>query len=310
VAAIRLATFNVENLFARWRFRDGVDPDKAVRDGWQVDSTRFDELSIDERALTALAIRELDADVLALQEVENVDTLKHFRAVSLGGRRAYPYVAGIDANDPRLIDVAVLSRIPITHVRSYQHQMDPQTPTQPIFSRDCLEVDLAGPDGSGLSLFVNHLKSMMGGREETRPKRERQSKAVRDIVTERFGEDAGDSPFAVVGDLNDYAEADEEGSSGIAALLDWDQAENVVERLSEDERWTHFWPKRKTYRQLDYVLLSRSLAEANPSAPEIMRKGTPLRAERYTGERFAGIGSDRPKASDHCPVVVELALEP
>lgn len=64
-----------------------------------------------------MAIRELEADVLALQEVESVDTLKHFRAGALGGRKAYPYVAGIDGNDPRLIDVAVLSKLPITHVR-------------------------------------------------------------------------------------------------------------------------------------------------------------------------------------------------
>jgi len=37
-----------------------------------------------------------------------------------------------------------------------------------------------------------------------------------------------------------------------------------------------------------------------------MRKGQPLRATRYTGERVPGIGLDRLKASDHCPVVIEL----
>ncbi len=56
------------------------------------------------------------------------------------------------------------------------------------------------------------------------------------------------------------------------------------------------------------MLLSKSLAETSTGKPEIMRKGTPLRAERYTGERFIGVGRDRPKASDHCPVVCELNL--
>jgi hypothetical protein len=82
----------------------------------------------------------------------------------------------------------------------------------------------------------------------------------------------------------------------------------VVDRLPDAERWTHYWDSGNEYRRLDYLLLSRALANANPGAPEIMRKGQPLRASRYTGERSAGIGEHRPKASDHCPVVMALEL--
>ena len=121
---VRIATFNVENLFARWRFKENVDPTKANTRGWVVDQTQFEELGVDSKAITGAAVRDLGADVIALQEVENVDTLKHFRAQFLGGNAKYPYVAGVDGNDPRLIDVAVLSRLPITHIRSYQHLGD------------------------------------------------------------------------------------------------------------------------------------------------------------------------------------------
>ncbi|MDQ4143498.1 MAG: endonuclease/exonuclease/phosphatase family protein [Actinomycetota bacterium] len=288
--SIRIATFNVENLFARWKFDRNVDPSEANKRGWTVDETLFDELSVDDRALTGMAIREVDADVLALQEVENVDTLKHFRAGALGGRRGYPYVAGIDGNDPRLIDVAVLSRLPIMHVRSYQHLLDPVTKTATLFSRDCLEADIDAGDGKTVTLFVNHLKSMMGGRDTTRGKRERQAAAVKEIITKRLGGSPGDEAFVVLGDLNDYLETDEQGSTGIAELVEWDQLENTVMRLPEDQRWTHFWPKGKAYKQLDYLLPSRRLVDTNDRPPEIMRKGTPLRAERYTGERFVGVG--------------------
>lgn len=43
-------------------------------------------------------------------------------------------------------------------------------------SRDCLELDLPLPEEGVLTLFVNHFKSMLGGRDETRPKRERQAR--------------------------------------------------------------------------------------------------------------------------------------
>jgi hypothetical protein len=43
-------------------------------------------------------------------------------------------------------------------------------------------------------------------------------------------------------------------------------------------------------------------------APEIMRKGLPTRATQYTGPRFPGIGDNKPKASDHCPVVATISL--
>jgi hypothetical protein len=103
-------------------------------------------------------------------------------------------------------------------------------------------------------------------------------------------------------------ETDGKGKTGIAELVEWDQVENAVDRLPEAERWTHYYDNRNEYHQLDYLLLSQSLADANPRDPEIMRKGQPLRASRYTGERFAGIGQHRPKASDHCPVVMALDM--
>lgn len=306
MAKARVATFNVENLFVRWNFREGVDPSEANKRGWTVDETLFHEQSVDDKALTGMAIRELEADVLALQEVEDVDTLKHFRSVFLGGRSAYPFVAGVDGNDPRKIDVAVLSKLPIVRIRSNQHLMDPESKTVTLFSRDCLEVDVAVGDAV-LTLFVNHFKSMVGGREKSRGRRARQASAVVEITKARF-DDPAEAPFAILGDLNDYVEADEEDESGLAPLIGWDAVENVVERLPEEERWTHYWKRGDEYRQLDYILPSKALAEANAGAPEIMRKGAPLRADRYEGERFAGVGEDDPKASDHCPVLMEIEV--
>jgi predicted extracellular nuclease len=318
MTTVRVATFNVENLFARYRFESNIDPMKAVQDGWRADQTAFKVADEDEKRITAQAIKALKADVLALQEVENLDTLRRFRNTFLGGRKIFPYAVAIDGNDPRLIDVAVLSAYPIIHVRSYQHQANHKGDL--IFSRDCLEVDILLPNGVTLTLFVNHLKSMLdkddpcNGRRNTCDKRMAQAREVKKIITSRFGTRAGRKPFIVLGDMNDYVDTDEQGETGIAELVGWSQLVNVVDRMPPEERWTHFFKGNRSckiapsYHQLDYLLLSKSLATANPHAPQIERRGMPKRADRYTGPRFEGIGTDNPKASDHCPVWMDITV--
>ncbi len=311
---VRIASFNAENLFARFTFAPGVDVGHAVRDGWDVDKTLFTILDEPAKKITAQTILAANADVIALQEIENLDTLKRFRATYLGGTKTYPYAVSIDGNDPRLIDVALLSKHPIVHVRSYQ---DLRSGRSFVFSRDCLEADVL-VEGRTLTLFVNHFKSMLdqsdpkNGRRNTRAKRELQARTVMSIVSARFTEPS-EGRWIVLGDFNDYLDIDDAGESGIVELVEWDAVENVVDRLPPDERWTHFFrgdaaPEPGTYHQLDYVLPSRAVAATSGTPPLIIRGGLARRADRYQGPRFPGVGLDEPVASDHCPVVWELNL--
>lgn len=312
---VRIATFNVENLFARFKFEAGVDETQAVRDGWDVNKTVFTVFDDVAKKITGAAIKAANADVVALQEVENLDTLKRFRGGYLGGPKAYPYAVSIDGNDPRLIDVAVLSRLPIVHMRSHQELRSGRSY---VFSRDCLEVDVS-VGGKTLTLYVNHLKSMLdqhdpgNGRRNTRAKRQLQARTIKEIVTDRFGAQASRKPWIVLGDFNDYLETDEAGSSGIDDLVTWSALENVVDRLPPEERWTHYFrgnsaPEPGSYHQLDYLLPSRALAKNSTAAPTIIRKGLARRADRYQGPRFPGVGLDSPVASDHCAVAWDLSL--
>jgi endonuclease/exonuclease/phosphatase family metal-dependent hydrolase len=209
-------------------------------------------------------------------------------------------------------------------------------PDDLVFNRDCLEatIDLGE---SELVLFGCHFKSMgqveRDGRETTRPIRDAEAKAVRRIVEERFGEGWREANWIVAGDLNDFRERILPGGtiedmrpSGIDVLFD-DFAENPVDRLPPAERWTLFHQAVlkdgtlvEEHVQLDYLLLSPALAAANPDAPvEIVRHGLPYRApldpthpDRSVGylatraDRYPRIGWDRPKASDHCPLVIEI----
>jgi endonuclease/exonuclease/phosphatase family metal-dependent hydrolase len=296
---MRLATFNCENLFARYKFKSNFDPSGA--DGFTINDLAFDIYDETEKQITAQAIREVNADVIALQEIESLPVLDRFNSKYLGGMR-YRHNVLIDSHDPRGIDVALLSRYPITNIRSYRQERNKNN-TGLLFSRDCLECHL-DIDGKELVIFINHFKSMIGGRNETKAKRVEQAKRVAKIISDRWESVSYQGNYVVLGDFNDYPES----NTSLDSLLTHHGLVNIVDRLAEDERWTHFYASGNQYHQLDYLLLSPSLANSNPSAPEVMRKGLPYRAERYTGDRFPNVGEDNPKASDHAPLFMDIEL--
>lgn len=203
-----------------------------------------------------------------------------------------------------------------------------------IFRRDCLEIDLR-VDGKPMTIYGVHFKSMgsprngLDGRAATMPIRMAEAAAVRRIIEERFGRDhAASKRWAICGDMNDYREKVlvggdaheghvftpvEEERSCLNVLTEGGFCENLVERRPVLDRWTLYHtrgPAERHLCQLDYILVSQGLARRNaPAVPEIVRAGQPFRTPFPPGqevERYPRVGWDRPKASDHCPVVVEL----
>jgi len=326
---LRLMTFNVENMLVRFEFDPETEASLAtlldaeepaaraqlVRSYWNI-------LNDEMRVMTALAIRDGAADVVCLQEVESMRGLRafHDRYLRRMTELDYPHAVLIEGNDGRHIDVAVMSRFPLERIVTHQAlRWDELQIKKPkiveserdrIFKRDCLEAHVQA-NGRVLPIFVCHFKSMNPEREQTRPWREAEATAVRRIIERRFADPAA-ADWIVVGDLNDYTEYDgaTDPGHGLAPLLDGGFAIDAVKRIADaKDRWTHFFPDARAYRQLDYVLLSPALARKNKDAvPRILRQGLPYRAERYQGPRYPRIGWDRPKASDHCPVVVDLTF--
>jgi endonuclease/exonuclease/phosphatase family metal-dependent hydrolase len=323
---LRLMTFNVENMLVRFEFDPETEASLAtlldaeepaaraqlVRSYWNI-------LNDEMRVMTALAIRDGRADVVCLQEVESMRGLRafHDRYLRRMTELDYPHSVLIEGNDGRHIDVAVMSRFPLERIVTHQAlrwdelQLDKpkivEAERDRIFKRDCLEAHIEVGE-KALPVFICHFKSMNPERERTRPWRECEAMAVRRIIERRFRDPAA-ADWVVVGDLNDYTECDGVADAGhaLAPLLDG-FAVDIVKRIPDPaDRWTHFFPEERGYRQLDYVLLSPALARKNAGAvPQILRQGLPYRAERYQGPRYPRIGWDRPKASDHCPVVVDL----
>ncbi len=303
---LTLGTFNCENLFGRYAFRSGLPPTK---DGFTINDVAFGIYGEDDKRLTAQAILAAQADVLALQEVESLPVLDKFNSMYLDGA-GYNQRVVIHGNDPRNIDVAVLSRLPITRLRTWRHL---RSHNAALFSRDMLEADIEVPGADGLprtlTLLINHLKSMIGGRAQTRDRRLEQVRALLQIVTERVGP-GFQGNFAGPGDFNDYLETDPDGTTtALGDLAASPYLVNANEALAPDDRWTHYYAEAKEYRQLDFLWVGRALYErAGRPAPVVHREGLPRRADRYVGQRFDGVGDDRPKASDHCPVTLTLPV--
>lgn len=209
-------------------------------------------------------------------------------------------------------------------------------PHERIFRRDCLEIDLR-VGGRALTIYCVHFKSMgpsrndLTGRDYTMPVRNAEARAVRRIIEDRFGAGRTDGKrWLVCGDLNDYRErivitgdrvsghrfeSVQEARSSLDSLLADGFAVDPAMRLPELERWTLYHtrgPEERHLCQLDYILMSPSLARINSAAvPEIIRSGQPWRTPMPLGQdtdRYPRTGWDRPKASDHCPVVITLDL--
>ena len=334
---MRLMTYNVENMLVRFNFRryevEGLvtlldvdsEADRAnlVRTYWNVinDENRvFTALTVSDEATLADGTPVAAPDIICVQEVENLRALRafHDRYLRRLTHRDYEYSLLIEGNDPRGIDVAALSRFRIASATTHQERKAKVKTRdedgnwveryQRVFRRDCLELRVK-KQNKILPIFVCHFKSMSGGRPNTKPTREAEAAEVRKIIEEAFP-DPAQADWVVVGDLNDYTETDGTADSqhALGALLDDGFAIDIVKQIPDPkQRWTHYYASKDSYHQLDYILLSPALAAKNQgTVPQIIRNGQPFRAKRYDGPRWPRIGYDRPKASDHCPVVADL----
>jgi endonuclease/exonuclease/phosphatase family metal-dependent hydrolase len=227
---VTVGTFNLNNLFSRFDFT--ADVDTAAASDVMVEqrtSFSFDDPSgfkvrtyegrlvkgkpENERRLIADRIKRMDLDVLAVQEVEDIDSLRQFVRDDLDD--LYRHVVLIEGNDPRLIDVGLLSKLPLGGVTSWQYTPDPLRPDQPVFSRDLLQIEVLTPDRRRrlFTIFNTHLKSHFvpfnakdpdSERDRADQLRKRQCEVTAKIIA---AETRPDSSYIVVGDMNDPPES-------------------------------------------------------------------------------------------------------
>ncbi|MFF3329711.1 endonuclease/exonuclease/phosphatase family protein [Streptomyces sp. NPDC002888] len=241
---------------------------------------------------TARVVAEVNADILLTVEVEDRLTLERFNEHVLGetlGHQPYPFNLLIDGNDPRGIDVGILSRHPITSVRS--HLFDPGQGGRRLFSRDCPEFEIA-VNGTPLWILGNHFKSKRGGGESLRAA---QAKRVR-----RLYEDAlqRSDHVIVAGDLNDFMD-----SPPVKTLLDAGLKDAMTHRTYTGTPGTH-GPGTGDDDKLDYLMFSPPLWDLVEHV-EVERRG--VWAPR-TFKPFPTVTSKATQASDHAALYADVDI--
>jgi len=243
---------------------------------------------VDDEAIsnTARIIADVDADVLVLCEVENRPSLQQFTDQFLGPllkKQNYGWNMVIDGNDQRGIDVAILSRYPLSHMLSHITDMDG---TSKVFSRDCPEYVVELPGDVPLLVLPNHFASK--GSDFTGKRRKQQSKRVRQIYDERR---LHFDHILVAGDLNDHPKG-----GSLDRLLDSDLTDAMAMDAYDGlpGTYAHANPSQK----FDYLLMSPALAD-HVTAVDVDRRGFYAPTKWKSLPSITKETKDRYQASDH-----------
>ncbi len=255
---VRVATWNVHDLF------DEVD--RLVPPG-ELDDVP--DAAAVEAKLSAVAavLARLDADVVFLQEVENRPLLGR-----LALRAGYPEDRLVEGLDPRGIDVAALSRLPLEAYVSHLGETDDAG--LPLWPRDCVEIHVRSAPRT-LVVVGSHFSSALS---DDGTRRTAQAARLREIAEGVRSARVG-ALVVAGGDLNDGpASAPLAPLLGDGAWLDLAPSDGIT------------WIGATGSARFDYLLVPREEAAAL-LAVEIVS------------------GPDVVAASDHRPVVADLWLE-
>lgn len=284
--SLRVASFNVLNLF------DNQDDPYHIDEGTSPKSA-FQMLRL------ARTIDALHADVLALQEVENRGILKRLNLLL---KKPFPYVELIEGNDPRGIDVALLSRFPI--LRSMSHRLRRLDGNHKI-SRDLIVFELDTGMGGRLLVSPVHLKSKRSSKGDPQSVlwRTAEAKGILMLLDELRAR-SWKAPFIVLGDFNDTP--DSKALSPLFARL-----QDGLRGIPAENNYSYIYKDQK--QRIDQLLFDGDLqveqarflhAKDLPSDhhPFVVTFGWKGKLERIQGpkrrDRFTEIHRPRVEATD------------
>ena len=243
--------------------------------------------------MTAKVIDEVAPDILGMEEAEGLDTLRDFNRALLHKVHAeYEHLMSVRGNDPRPIDVALLTRGGNV-IESMVSHVDDAKDGKRIFSRDCPVYTIHSGNATIL-VMVNHFKSQgYGTKEENDAKRKAQAQRVREIYDMHRLD--GFEKIIIMGDLNAAPT-----SQTLAPLLGNGSDLRDISthpKFVDDGRGTYTDGKK-----LDYILLSPALYA------KVTGGGTWRKGMWNSPQRYADIERPCDTASDHAALYADIAI--
>ena len=255
------------------------------------------------RTNTAKVLKAVAADIQCLVEVESREVMHNFNADVLTAKK-FPYNILVDGNDPRGIDVGILSKYPIKNIRTHIFDKEKPTSRSFLFSRDCLEVELEISKNQSLHILCNHFKSKgySSSQKDANKRRGLQADKVKEILQTNY--DLTKDWVVVIGDFNDTPD-----SKPLQQLLNTANLTDVLQLKfgnDFDKRYTYFYKKKM---QIDFILVSKPLSNLFIDAG-VERRGMFELNELSNGEekRFDTVTAPANAASDHAAVWVDLNI--
>lgn len=271
-----------------------VDPEPLTIMNWNVrnlfndskDSTITDEIIVstatyqNKLGLIAETINKQNPDIVVLQEVENLKILGDLDTGHLFGH--YPHRALIDANDPRGIDVGVISKYPFDSVVSHKDDsfVLEETNKQYRYARDCLELHLTFNQRPLALLGVHYISKSSPNNDDKRVAEARYTRAIANdlmAANARLG-------VIILGDFNDTpGSIPYDATAGAEPSLFVD----ATEQVASADRWTYQY--QGAHELIDHQF------------------GSPRLAGMVT--KVVIDHSSAYEASDHAPVIVTYAIQ-
>ncbi len=318
--AIRLATYNAQNLF------DHVDDPKLTGE--------WDDLKLaitDDRAeALAKVIHRLDADVLFLEEIESKEALTWFRDTYLKDM-GYVYLESLDAGYYRGVEQSVLSRFPTKNPRVFLDAKlatasDDAAPTETAkddsakdesaskipedkskFQRSPLAVDIEFPDGYLLTAYAIHHKA---GGEKFNDHREAEAAKIIEFVKADMAKNP-DANIVIVGDFNSTPTSTCRKLYKDAGLLSGYDYRSEADRKKERDKSLSAtdrdvlrdrYTTHESGRAIDYIILSPGFAK------EIVPGSFFVLSSLHPGDAYDWKKDQPPAgyASDHYPIAIEF----